>query len=76
VFRLWRAEQGHWPTVAHLGYVNNRETRRIDIDPVRGPVATRAFELYATGDYSLSALRTKARELGLTHRHGLAAAAA
>ena len=30
----------------------------------------KVFELYATGDYSLSALRTKAREIGLTHRLG------
>ena len=33
-----KAEQGHWPTVAPVGYVNNRATRRIDVDPVRGPL--------------------------------------
>jgi hypothetical protein len=65
-----KAEQGHWPTVAHVGYVNNRETHRIDVDPVRGPLVARVFELYASGDYSLSALRAKAREIGLTHRLG------
>jgi DNA invertase Pin-like site-specific DNA recombinase len=32
-----RAEQGHWPAIAHLGYRNNTSTRRIDIDPERGP---------------------------------------
>ena len=26
-----KAEQGHWPTVAHVGYVNNSETHRIDV---------------------------------------------
>ena len=31
-----KAEQGHWPTVAHVGYVNNLEIRRIEVDPVRG----------------------------------------
>jgi hypothetical protein len=65
-----KAAQGHWPTVAHVGYVNNRETRRIDVDAVRGPLVTKVFELYAAGDYSLSALRTKARDIGLTHRLG------
>jgi len=33
-----KAEQGHWPTVAHVGYVNNLETRRIQVDRVRGPL--------------------------------------
>jgi DNA invertase Pin-like site-specific DNA recombinase len=32
---LEKAEQGHWPTVAHIGYVNNRETHRIEPDPIR-----------------------------------------
>ena len=63
-----KAEQGHWPTVARVGYVNNRETRRIEVDPVRGPLVAKVFELYATGDFSLAALRAKAREIGLTHR--------
>ena len=31
-----KAAQGHWPGVAHVGYVNNRITRRIDVDPARG----------------------------------------
>ena len=26
-----KAEQGHWPSVAPVGYVNNRVTRRIDV---------------------------------------------
>jgi ABC-type multidrug transport system fused ATPase/permease subunit len=62
-----KAEQGHWPTVAPVGYVNNRETHRIESDPVRGPLVAKVFELYASGDYSLSALRRKAQEIGLTH---------
>ena len=32
-----KAEKGHWPTAAHVRCVNNLETRRIDIDPVRAP---------------------------------------
>ena len=34
--------------------------RRIDVDPVRGPLVARVFELYATGDFSLKALRQSA----------------
>ena len=64
-----KAEQGHWPTVAPVGYVNNRQTRRIDVDPVRGPLVAKIFALYASGDDSLQALRVHARDMGLRHRH-------
>ena len=33
-----KAEQGHWPSVAPIGYQNNRDTKRIEIDPQRGPL--------------------------------------
>src|SRR5262249_42485557 len=62
-----KAAQGHWPTVAPIGYVNNRTTHRIDVDPVRGPLVARIFELYATGQYSLQPLMRKAYEIGLRH---------
>jgi site-specific DNA recombinase len=45
-----KAEQGHWPSVAPVGYLNNLVTRRIEVDPLRGPLVTRLFELYATGE--------------------------
>jgi DNA invertase Pin-like site-specific DNA recombinase len=51
-----KVKQWHWPGVAHVGYVNNPATRRIDVDPVRGPLVSRVFDLYATGEYSLRAL--------------------
>ena len=66
-----KAEQGHWPTVAHVGL---REQPRDASHRCGSQCAARwlseVFELYATGDYSLSALRTAAREIGLTHRLG------
>jgi site-specific DNA recombinase len=62
-----KAEQGHWPSVAPAGYVNNVVTHRIEVDPVRGPLVSRLFELYATGDYSLKAITRKAYEIGLRH---------
>ena len=62
-----KVKQGHFPGVAHVGYVNNRETRRIDVDPVRGPLVARVFQLYATGEYSLTALTRTAYEIGLRH---------
>jgi len=62
-----KAEQGHWPTVAHVGYLNNSETHRIETDPVRGPMVAQMFEWYARGDVSLKEVARLAGELGLTH---------
>jgi site-specific DNA recombinase len=65
-----KAEQGHFPGVAHVGYVNNRLTRRIDVDPIRGALVTRVFELYATGGYSLKTITADAYAMGLRHSRG------
>jgi DNA invertase Pin-like site-specific DNA recombinase len=40
-----KAEQGHWPSVAPVGYVNNLGTHRIEVDPIRGPLITTVFDL-------------------------------
>jgi site-specific DNA recombinase len=52
-----KAEQGIYPAHAPFGYRNNRETRAIDINPEKAPILQRLFQLYGTGNYSLSALR-------------------
>jgi site-specific DNA recombinase len=62
-----KAEQGHWPPVAPVGYVNNLATHRIEPDPVRAPLIATLFELYATGQMSLQELTTRAQARGLTH---------
>ena len=62
-----KAEQGHWPTVAHVGYVNNLEIRRIEVDRVRGPLIARLFEAYANGDASLKEVTRLAGAIGLPH---------
>ena len=62
-----KADQGHWPSVAPVGYVNNRRTHLIEPDVERAPGIRRLFERYATGDYSLEALTASALEDGLTH---------
>lgn len=65
---LEKARQGHWPTVAPIGYINSPVTRRIEPDPERAPLITKLFEWYATGEYSLKALTAKAATAGLTNR--------
>src|SRR5262249_30267259 len=51
-----KAEQGHWPSVAPIGYINDLKSHRIEVDPLRGPLVTDIFERYASGGYSLKAL--------------------
>ena len=52
-----KAEQGTYPGRAPFGYRNNTLTRTIEVVPEKAPVVQRIFELYATGNYSLSSLR-------------------
>ena len=46
---LEKAEQGHWPSRAPVGYVDNLATHRIDVDRTRGPMISQLFEWYASG---------------------------
>jgi site-specific DNA recombinase len=62
-----KAEQGHWPSMAPIGYVNNRTTHRIEPDPIRAGLLGDVFRLYASGEHSLRSLLQRARTLGLTH---------
>jgi site-specific DNA recombinase len=61
-----KAEQGIYPSRPPLGYHNNKLERSIEIDPRKAPVAKRMFELYSSGQYSLSGLRAVLKvELGV-----------
>lgn len=66
-----RLKQGLLPWGAPLGYVNNGQRGKVKtIDPVTGPMVRRAFELYATGTYSLDTLCVELRRMGLRNRQG------
>ncbi len=60
--------------VAKLGYlntrmdVNGRLVNTIELDQERAPLVLRAFQLYATGDYSMELLEATMADLGLTSR--------
>ncbi len=68
---LQKAKAGGTPGKAPLGYLNirrfenGRELRTVEVDRVRGPLVTWAFEQYATGEWRLKQL---CEELG---RRGL-----
>ena len=47
-----KAKRGDWPGKAPQGYLNNRITRKIDIDPKTSKYIKKAFQRYSTGRYS------------------------
>ncbi len=59
---------------ARLGYLNvfdrfdGREIRTIGVDPERAPLVQLAFQLYATGDYTLDELSEELYDRGLRTR--------
>lgn len=61
---------------APLGYRNvreqfeGREVRTVAVDPERGPLVRQAFELYATGDYTIERLTQTLADRGLRSRPG------
>jgi site-specific DNA recombinase len=56
-----KAEQGIYPGRAPLGYRNNRADRTIEIHTANAQIVTTIFELYASGQYSLSELHKAVR---------------
>jgi hypothetical protein len=53
-----------------MGYVNDPRTKGIVPDPERAPLIRQAFELYATGSYTLAKLRATLNGRGLTGARG------
>jgi site-specific DNA recombinase len=52
-----KSEQGVYPSRPPLGYRNNKLEHTIEIDPDKAPIARRIFDLYASGNRSLSSVR-------------------
>jgi site-specific DNA recombinase len=70
-----KAQDGGTSGRAPVGYFNSEERtadgraiRAVTVDPERGPLIALAFELYATGDYSLSSLVAELTRRGLKSR--------
>lgn len=65
---------GGWPHLAPCGYVQVRKRSmpgsRVEIQPRLGPLVTKAFELCATGLYSMKSLATRMATEGLVSRTG------
>lgn len=64
-----RLKQGLTPFSAPLGYLNNGKGKPKTLDPARAPLVKTAFELYATGEFSLHGLREEMTKRGLCSRN-------
>jgi hypothetical protein len=60
-----RVAEGRWPLRVPIGYRFDAERRAVIPDPVRAPLVRKAFELYATGEYTLDQLQVAVNGMGL-----------
>lgn len=65
-----RLKQGFYPLRAPRGYVDNGKAKAKTIHPIEGPLVAQAFQLYATGTYSLDTLRAELSRHGLCQPNG------
>jgi DNA invertase Pin-like site-specific DNA recombinase len=65
-----RLKQGILPHGAPIGYLDRGAGKPKEIDPVRGPLIRRLFELYGQGGCSLRTLTFDADRMGLRNRNG------
>lgn len=65
-----RLKQGFLPTRAPIGYLDNGGGKPKTIDPVRGPLVRKAFELYAAGTFTILPLVDELYRLGLRNLAG------
>jgi site-specific DNA recombinase len=66
-----RLRQGLYPLAAPIGYLDNGGGKAKTPDPARAPHIRAAFELYATGGYTLSDLANAMAARGLRSRTGV-----
>jgi site-specific DNA recombinase len=65
-----KLKSGIWPHKAPLGYLYDKKLKSLAVDPAVAPLIKKTFEAYATGSYTLSALRKIMGELGLLSHTG------
>ncbi len=63
-------QRGLYPFNAPLGYRNNGGNKVKSIDPVKGPMVRRVFELYASGEHSLRTLLVEMKRMELRSHLG------
>ena len=57
-----KVRRGEWPHQAPLGYLNDRNTRKIVVDKKKSVFVKKSIEMYSTGKYTLLQIRNFLRE--------------
>ncbi len=65
-----RIKQGLYPLPAPIGYLDRGKGKVKEPDPIKAPLVTKAFELYAGGEFNLQRLGDELYGLGLRNRNG------
>jgi site-specific DNA recombinase len=65
-----RLKQGLYPLGAPIGYLDQGKGKVKAIDPNKGPLVRQAFELYATGRFTLETLLDELQRRGLRNKVG------
>jgi hypothetical protein len=65
-----RLKQGFYPMRAPIGYLDNGAAKAKTIDPVRGPLIRKVFELYAEGKFTIVPLIDELYRMGLRNLVG------
>jgi site-specific DNA recombinase len=65
-----RLKQGFYPLPAPIGYLDHGAAKTKTIDPLKGPLVRIAFELYATGGWSIPTLVNELYRRGLRNHAG------
>ncbi len=60
-----KLKRGDWINGAPFGYLNDKATKKIILDPVRAPYVAKMFELYASGLHSYKQISSLLYEQGL-----------
>ena len=65
-----KLRKGIWPGFAPVGYLNNHKTKAVDLDKDKATAIRKAFELYATGDYTLESIKQFLANAGIDSYRG------
>jgi DNA invertase Pin-like site-specific DNA recombinase len=65
-----RLKQGFYPLPAPIGYLDNGAAKAKTIDPQKGLLVKKAFELYGSGQWSINTLVDELDRRGLKSRNG------
>ena len=61
---------GVWPVQAPLGYLNDKNSKTIVIDPVRSKIIKKVFEMFSNGKHSFTSISEYLFNLSITTRKG------